>query len=181
MADRARGLSELEGAILSEIEHRGQQTAFQVRRAFADSFSLEWKGSAGAVYPAVRRLEQEGLLSASEPAGGRKARTLALTAAGRGALQRWASDPLLASSSGVDPFRLRAGIWSLLPEPAKGALLSDLEAHIERQIADFEIHLPGMDPVEAIRIELALDLQRARLDQIRRWKGAAVRSPAAPR
>ena len=49
-------LTELEGAILSEIYHRGQKTAFQVRRAFAASHSLEWKGSAGAVYPAVKRL-----------------------------------------------------------------------------------------------------------------------------
>ena len=170
MGIEVRGLTELEGAILSEIEHRGQRTAFQVRRAFAESFSLEWKGSAGAVYPAVRRLEGEGLLSASEPIGGRRTRTLALTVIGREALRIWASDPFLSSSSGVDPFRLRAGIWSLLPEPEKSALLSDVEAHIEHQIAQFEQHLPDLDPVEAIRIELALDLQRIRLRQIERWK-----------
>jgi DNA-binding PadR family transcriptional regulator len=170
MGVEVRGLTELEGAILSEIEHRGRRTAFQVRRAFAESFSLEWRGSAGAVYPAVRRLEGEGLLSASEPAGGRKTRTLALTAIGREALLKWASDPLLASSSGVDPFRLRAGIWSLLPEPEKIALLSDVEAHIEQQIALIERHMPGLDPVEAIRIELALDHQRERLRQILRWR-----------
>lgn len=132
MGVEVRGLTELEGAILSEIEHRGHWTAFQVRRAFAESFSLEWRGSAGAVYPAVKRLEREGLLSASEPAGGRKARTLVLTAIGREALMKWACDPLLSSSSGVDPFRLRAGIWSLLPEPDRFALLSNVEAHIER-------------------------------------------------
>lgn len=170
MSVEVRGLTELEGAILSEIEHRGHRTAFQVRRAFAESFSLEWRGSAGAVYPAVRRLEREGLLSASEPAGGRKARTLALTAVGRAALMKWARDPLLSSSSGVDPFRLRAGIWSLLPKPDRMALLSDVEAHIERQIALIEGHVPDLDPVEAVRIELALDQQRERLRQIERWR-----------
>lgn len=170
MGIELRGLTELEGAILSEIEHRGHRTAFQVRRAFAESFSLEWRGSAGAVYPAVRRLEGEGLLSASEPAGGRKTRTLALTAIGREALSNWARDPLLSSSSGVDPFRLRAGIWSLLPEPERNALLSDVEAHIRQQIALIESHVSRLDPVEVIRIELALEHQRDRLRQIERWK-----------
>jgi DNA-binding PadR family transcriptional regulator len=170
MGVEVRGLTELEGAILSEIEHRGHRTAFQVRRAFAESFSLEWRGSAGAVYPAVRRLEGEGFLSASDPAGGRKTRILALTAIGREALRKWACDPLLSSSSGVDPFRLRAGIWSLLPEPERLALLSDVAAQIERQIALIERHVPGLDPVEAIRIALALDLQRDRLRQIERWR-----------
>ncbi len=170
MGIELRGLTELEGAILSEIEHRGHRTAFQVRRAFAESFSLEWRGSAGAVYPAVRRLEGEGLLAASEPAGGRKTRSLALTSIGREALSNWARDPLLSSSSGVDPFRLRAGIWSLLPEPERNALLSDVKAQIEHQIALIESHVSGLDPVEVIRVELALEHQRDRLRQIERWK-----------
>ena len=38
-------LTELEGAILSEVFYRGRQTAFQVRRSFADSPSLEWKAT----------------------------------------------------------------------------------------------------------------------------------------
>jgi len=37
-------LTELEGAILAEIHNGGHETAFQVRRAFANSLSLEWKG-----------------------------------------------------------------------------------------------------------------------------------------
>jgi len=171
MADEARGLSELEGAILSEIEHRGQQTAFQVRRAFAESFSLEWKGSAGAIYPAVRRLEQDGLLSASDPAGGRKTRTLSLTARGRGALRNWACDPVLGASIGVDPFRLRSGIWLLMSPIEREAPLAELDAQIERQIGELNALLPTIDSVEATRVELALDLQRIRLNYIRKWRG----------
>ena len=170
MANGVRDLSELEGAILSEIEHRGQQTAFQVRRAFAESVSLEWKGSAGAVYPAVRRLEQEGLLLASDPAGGRRTRTLSLTVAGREALMQWACDPALGASIGVDPFRLRSGIWHLLPIHEKGALLTELDIRIDGQISELKGLLPMADPVEALRIELALDLQRTRQIYIRKWR-----------
>jgi len=166
-----RGLSELEGAILSEIEHRGQQTTFQVRRAFAESVSLEWKGSAGGVYPAVRRLEQDGLILASDPAGGRKARTLSLTETGREALKAWACDPLAGTSVGADPFRLRSGIWLLLSPTERKALFADLDAEIVRQVAQLEALLPVDDPVETIRLELALDLQRCRLTYIRKWRG----------
>lgn len=166
-----RSLSELEGAILSEIEHRGQQTTFQVRRAFAESVSLEWKGSAGGVYPAVRRLEQDGLILASDPTGGRKARTLSLTEMGRVALKAWASDPLAGTSVGADPFRLRSGIWLLLPPAERETLFAELDAEIVRQIAQLEGLLSAVDPVEPIRLELALDLQRSRLAFIRKWRG----------
>ena len=54
MNNRQGSLTELEGAILSEIHHRGASTAFKERKAFQESMSLEWRGSAGAVYPAIR-------------------------------------------------------------------------------------------------------------------------------
>jgi DNA-binding PadR family transcriptional regulator len=171
MAMGVRDLSELEGAILSEIEHRGRETTFQVRRAFAESVSLEWKGSAGGVYPAVRRLEQDGLILASEPAGGRKARTLSLTEIGREALTAWACDPLAGTSVGADPFRLRSGIWLLLPEVERKALFAELDGEITRQVVQLERLLSEADPVEPVRLELALDLQRSRLASIRKWRG----------
>lgn len=164
---QVRKISELEGAILSEIEHRGQQTAFQVRKAFADSFSLEWKGSAGAIYPAVRRLEKDGLLQASAAQGGRATRHLSLTAVGRQALREWACDPVLATSIGVDPFRLRAGIWAILtPEDRKGLFL-ELEAAIEANVGALEDYLGKTDPVERVRIEMAMTVQKARLEKLR--------------
>jgi DNA-binding PadR family transcriptional regulator len=158
-----RKLSELEGAILSEIEHRGQKTAFQVRKAFAESFSLEWKGSAGAIYPAVRRLEHDGLLQASAAQGGRATRRLSLTEPGRQALKMWSCDPILATSIGVDPFRLRAGIWATLSKQDKKTLSPRLEQAIQSNIMSLQAYLNQADPVERIRIEMALAVQKDRL------------------
>lgn len=163
----ARRISELEGAILSEIEHRGQKTAFQVRKAFADSFSLEWKGSAGAIYPAVRRLEKDGFLEATAAQGGRATRHLSLTDAGRHALMTWACDPMLAASIGVDPFRLRAGIWTVLTDGDRAALFRELEAAIATNIDALTAYLDSADPVERIRIEMAIAVQNARLAGLR--------------
>lgn len=160
-------LTELEGAILSEIEHRGHQTAYQVRTAFADSFSLEWKGSAGSVYPAVKRLEQAGLLQASKAQGGRSTRRLELTEAGRNALEMWACDPALASSVGIDPFRLRAGIWASLPREKQALVLAGITQAIEASAGALAAYVDQADPVERVRIALALDVQISRLNRLK--------------
>jgi DNA-binding PadR family transcriptional regulator len=164
-----REISELEGAILSEIEHRGQQTAFQVRRAFADSFSLEWKGSAGAVYPAVRRLTHNRMLRASAPKGGRATRYLSLTALGRQTLLRWACDASRAASVGLDPFRLRAGIWILLNGSQRKTLFKEINTEITKQIQAMSAYGADTDPVEKRRLELALAVQQARREQMASW------------
>ncbi|MDE1149507.1 MAG: PadR family transcriptional regulator [Azospirillaceae bacterium] len=165
----ARPITELEGAILSEIHHRGHDTAFQVRRAFAASFSLEWKGSAGAVYPAVKRLERDGLIHAGPAEGGRNTRRLSLTADGVAALNAWAGDAGLATSVGVDPFRLRSGIWTLLPVEERRALFARLEAEIAASLAQLQGYAAATDPVERLRVELCVAVQQARRDQLRRW------------
>lgn len=162
-----RRISELEGAILSEIEDRGQQTAFQVRKAFADSFSLEWKGSAGAVYQAVQRLERDGLIHASAAQGGRATRHLSLTEAGRDTLKTWACDPVLASSIGVDPFRLRAGMWIGLSDEERATLFHRIAAAIETNIGSLTAYRDTTDPVERVRIEMALTVQNDRLAILR--------------
>jgi DNA-binding PadR family transcriptional regulator len=163
-----RPITELEGAILSEIHHRGQKTAFQVRRAFASSFSLEWNGSAGAIYPAVKRLEREGFIHAGAAEGGRAARRLSLTGPGIAALDAWALDTRLAASIGIDPFRLRSGIWDLLPENERKALFVRLDDEIADSVARMETAMADADPVERRRIALCVALQDLR----RRWLAA---------
>ena len=56
----ARGLSELEAVVLGLVWSDGPCTAYAVRRTVQASLSAQWSGSAGAVYPAVARLEGPG-------------------------------------------------------------------------------------------------------------------------
>jgi len=163
-------LTELEGAVLSEIHHRGQKTAFQVRRAFATSFSLEWKGSAGAIYPAVQRLVKRGLIHASSARGGRGTRMLRVTEKGRTEMLAWACDPVRGSSIGIDPFRLRSGIWWELPRKEREKLFRALRKSIEEAIPPLEGYLKETDPVEKVRVELGLEVQRARLKRLKQWE-----------
>ena len=159
-----KALTELEGAILSEIHHRGDQTAFQVRRSFALSPSLEWKGSAGAVYPAIKRLERDGLIAAIAKQGdGRATRILSLTQAGRDAMMGWACDPVRAVSTGIDPFRMRAGIWNGLDAEERRRVLTTVRASVEANIAFLQGFSRNKDGIEKASVDLAMRLQMARL------------------
>ena len=160
----SKSLTELEGAILSEIHHRGDQTAFQVRRSFALSPSLEWKGSAGAVYPAIKRLERDGLISAIAKQGdGRATRILSLTQAGREAMMGWACDPARAVSTGIDPFRMRAGIWNGLEADERSRILREVRDSVEANIALLRGFSHNKDGIEKASVDLAMRLQLARL------------------
>lgn len=164
----ASPLTEVEGAILSEIAHRGNATAFRVRRAFELSPSIEWSGSAGAIYPAIRRLRERELL-AGEATGDRRATVrLSLTHAGEAAMLAWACDPERASSVGLDPFRLRAGIWALLPVGRRAAAMKDAGDAIRRNIAYLQTYLSTLDEVEAERVRLSLEIQHLRLRYLAR-------------
>jgi DNA-binding PadR family transcriptional regulator len=163
-------LTELEGAILSEIQNRGNDTAFKVYRAFEASQSLEWKASAGAVYPAVKRLEAKGYLEVSAPEGGRAKRRLRLTNEGRSSLVEWACDSRLATSVGIDPFRLRAGIWPELARRQQGQLLQSLRTEIGASLVRLNAALRDEDAAERVRIELAISLQKERLKILDRWE-----------
>lgn len=156
-------LTELEGAILSDIFHRGRDTAFKVRRAFAESPSLEWKGSAGAVYSAIQRMEREGFVLAVPLGDARGTKRLSVTDAGRDALRRWACDPARSASVGIDPFRLRAGIWLTLGATERASVLRAVRDEIEQSIAAHKAYARLHDAIEGASIDLSLRLQKARL------------------
>jgi DNA-binding PadR family transcriptional regulator len=155
-------LTELEGAILSEIHHRGAETAFKVRKAFLSSPSLEWSGSSGAVYPAIRRLSAQGLIRGEAQNSARKGSSLSLTADGVAALDSWIGDLDRATGLGLDPFRLRSGLWDELPEKVRSEKLAGLLIVLKRGITDLEAYGAGLDRVERRRVDLSISQQKAR-------------------
>jgi DNA-binding PadR family transcriptional regulator len=53
-------LTDLEGAVLADVATRGTATSYAVAQTFSQSPSEYWSGSAGAVYPLVKRLTATG-------------------------------------------------------------------------------------------------------------------------
>lgn len=166
-------LSELEYAILGTIHCYGPCTAYRVRRAFQTSLSAHWTGSAGAVYPAMARLEQAGLVrSRRETRGTRYRALLQLAGEGRRKLVEWLQPPLPgpAALMGFDPLRLRVRFLSVLAREQRRAFLAaadrSLRAHLERIRAAADETCRAGDPWRAAVHRGALLSVRAQLDWI---------------
>jgi len=136
----ARALSELEGAVLGLLHREGPLTAYSVRREFAASPTDHFSGSAGAIYPLMRRLEREGLIARSRTDEGLKGGTAFVpTPSGRAALRRWLlpADPAPMAGVTFDPLRTRVLSLGLLGPAERARFLESAErelvAHLRAQ------------------------------------------------
>ncbi len=151
--------------MLSVINGLGSCTPYQVRQNFLSSRSREWSGSAGAVYPAIRRMHAGGLLRAQKTEDGRRSVRFSLSAAGRRAFDAWIKDVERACGSGLDPFRCRADQWDLLPAIERRALLQALRRKLEQRLATLGDLLERPDIEERRALVLEIELHKTRL----RW------------
>lgn len=89
-------MAELSGAapLVLGMVKKGRQTGYEIKRLVDLSVRFFWAGSPGQIYPELRRLESEGLLSCSNsPRGGRARNVYSLTETGERALHTWLTDP----------------------------------------------------------------------------------------
>ena len=156
-------LTELEGAILGVFRLDPSCTAYRVRQIFLASQSAEWSGSAGAVYPAINRLEARGQIRSMPQTDKRGTCTYRLTRAGEAAHDRWLCDSDRAIGPGLDPFRTRAGFWSVLTAPKLRSLLLRLRRQIEMRRNQLLRELPALDESDTIMVNLHIALQELRL------------------
>ncbi|MBL9095862.1 MAG: PadR family transcriptional regulator [Alphaproteobacteria bacterium] len=163
MTKSRAGLTELEGAIFSVLVRAPSATAYRIRRVFQDSRSAEWSGSAGAVYPAIRRLVAERLIKERAEADGRGTHTYVLTPAGRTAYERWLCDVARAVSPGLDPFRTRAPLWIGLPPATRRKMARALKTALEEQRQVLTETLRDLEEGDAIAARLHIALLDLRL------------------
>lgn len=168
-------MTELEGAILAVIRFVPGATAYRVRQVFLTSPSAEWSGSAGAVYPAIARLETLRLLRASPQGDRRGTRSFRLSPAGTAALERWLCDAERAVSPGIDPFRIRAGFWSALSPRKQKRLLRELQRRIRSRRDELVRERRARRDGDRVMLDLHIDLQELRL----RWIDRYFKAPKA--
>jgi DNA-binding PadR family transcriptional regulator len=115
MAKREK--SELEGFVLGLVWQFGPCSAYEIRKHLLTSPSTQWSGSAGAVYPLVRRLARQGLLVGSKGRTGKRPRTTyQVSPKGLKELRGWIGPPLMEAAISVphDPLRSRARFLAAL-------------------------------------------------------------------
>jgi DNA-binding PadR family transcriptional regulator len=149
--------SELECFVLGLVWRHGPCSAYAVRAHLQASPSTQWSGSAGAIYPLVRRLERAGLLtSRAESTGKRRSRSYTVTPRGLRVLRAWIGPPLPAEAVSVayDPLRSRMRFLGALPPREQRAWVrqarQELEAVMERVRNWHEVYTAGGDPFAAL-------------------------------
>jgi DNA-binding PadR family transcriptional regulator len=163
MTKSRASLTELEGAILGVLVRAPAATAYRVRQVFQDSRSVEWSGSAGAVYPAIRRLVTARLIKERAEADGRGAHTYRLTPGGKRVYERWLCDVTRAVGPGIDPFRTRAPLWKGLAPRTRRQLAQELKRALEAQHGILQGELSSLDEGDAVAARLHLALLDLRL------------------
>lgn len=121
-------LTELEQCVIGVVWRDGPMTAYEIASLFAASLSPYWSGSAGAIYPVVKRLAGRGLLSGTEKAWNRSKRTLlTVTRKGRSALRAWLRPPLAVEvgAPSFDSVRTRMFFVEALPPAGRLAFVQD--------------------------------------------------------
>ena len=139
-------LTELEGLVLALLHRDGVMTAYEIKESFRRSPSAFWSGSAGAVYPLVKRLEERGILSSRDVSETRRPRRVfELTDLGRELMKSWLTDVERASDPGYDPLRTRMQFMAMLDERDRSAFFDA----VGKQIPNVEKPAPG-EGVEAL-------------------------------
>jgi DNA-binding PadR family transcriptional regulator len=183
-------LSDLETTILGIVYKKAPCTSYAVAQEFFTSTSSYWRGSAGTVYPAVKRLTGLGLLKRSWAVRlGRACSLYELTPKGRAVLRRWLSPPLpdAAASITLDPIRTRAFFLAALSAGEQRAFVDEAEQRLLAQIPRLEAQLHHYRQIGDWFSEQAqhgtLYTMQARLAWIRALRRALERRPrdrAAP-
>lgn len=115
MSNANRDLTNLENVALAHIWRKGATTAHELRVAFAESSAGRYSGSAGAIYPLVKRLEAAGYVRGRASANGaQKKKLYKITKAGQNAVEKWIFDMAPAEMFPDDPVRTRFQYLHLL-------------------------------------------------------------------
>src|SRR5512142_1453780 len=86
------------GYVLLGLLRHAPHSGYELRKLFATTPLMSFSDSPGAIYPALRKLEQQGLVASEVQgsAGLRLRRVFRITTAGTSALRAWLTRPVTA-------------------------------------------------------------------------------------
>ncbi|MEO1252047.1 MAG: helix-turn-helix transcriptional regulator [Pseudomonadota bacterium] len=164
-----RDLTNLEAVALAHLQKMGPSTAHELRIEFASSSAGRYSGSAGAIYPLVKRLEKAGYLKGAPDRKGAQRRTLfELTAKGRRAVRSWILSMKPSEIFPDDPLRTRFQYIAQLPPAARARWFVEARRALDRLDATIRAEYESQSlqsEVDQLVMDGALDANKQR----RRW------------
>ena len=107
---QGRGISKLGYALLGLLQQQ-PSSGYALRKIFSSTAMTTYSDSPGAIYPALQRLQQQGLIRGSieQSSGLRRRQMFRLTAQGLAVLKQWMNRPVVRDDviRGLDEVMLR--------------------------------------------------------------------------
>jgi DNA-binding PadR family transcriptional regulator len=162
------------GRVILGMISLGQRSGYDIKQLVDKSTRHFWAASYGQIYPELRRLQEQGLISGSDEPSGARARTVyQLTAAGRKALEDWlVSDAELVYEI-RDEGMLKLFFSDAAPE-IRVRHIRAMRALYQRkldQLRALHHHAGEMPPGPALTLQMGLDLTGSLIE----WCEAAER------
>lgn len=169
------------GYALLGLLHQRPGSGYALRRIFATTPMGSFSDSPGAIYPALRRLERQGLVRGrvESSAGLRQKQTFRLTARGLAALQEWLGRPVTRADvvRGMDDVMLRLAFMDEVMAPAASIrLLQSLARELAAYLPTLHTYLDEHRREMPLSGRLALESGIRAYEDQSRWVGDALKT-----
>jgi len=179
------GVSLLGYALLGLV-HQQPRSGYALRRAFATTPIGTFSDSPGAIYPALRRLDRQGLVRGrvESSAGLRQKQTFRLTAQGLAFLEEWLARPVKRADvvRGMDDVMLRLAFMDDVLAPAASVrLLQSLARELAAYLPTLHVYLNEHRGEMSLSGRLALESGIRAYEDQSRWVRGALEAYGAAR
>lgn len=166
------------GHVLLGLLRQGPATGYDLRKLFATSPLVTFSDSPGAIYPALRKLERQGLIQGEveQGSGLRLRRVFRVTPAGRRELEGWLVRPVARDDvvHHVDELLARFGFMDDAVGGADAArLLEELERELSAYLPELRSYVERNGSVMTLSGRLALDSGVRSYEALLEWSRAA--------
>ena len=157
------------------------RSGYDLRKFFSSTPIISFSDSPGAIYPALRRLEQRGLVRGhmAEGSGLRRRRIFELTARGRAEFRRWQAQPVMRNDvvRNMDALMLRFAFMDQFAEKGDtlrflNAFHKELAAYIPSLRNYLKANRESMPQSGRLALESGIQAYETQL----RWAKSAIRT-----
>jgi len=168
------------GYALLGLLHKEPASGYDLRKIFQSTPMAHYSSSPGAIYPALRRLEQQRLITGSveRPQTLRPRKTFRPTRRGSQELERWLDLPITSDDVAfrLDELLLRFAFMAHRPDAERTPVfLRDLTGELDSYIEHLQRELEALPPGPPLHPRLAVECGIASYRAHLRWARRAIR------
>ncbi len=166
------------GYVLLGLLQQGPASGYDLRKLFATTPLMTFSDSPGAIYPALRKLERQGLIEGEveQGSGLRLRRVFRLTSDGQRALRDWLTQPVTRDDvvHNLNQLMARFGFMDEAVGPAGSIhLLEEMERELAAYLPELRTYVEGNESGMPLSGRLALDSGVRSYQALLEWSRAA--------